>query len=123
MEWDELVRARKWLRGEDRCVALVCREGEVDREQLLDVLLARLADLDALRNPELDLRRDLSDSVGLLVAEAEAKPCLDEPRVANASMVMSYDRGRVVSRAGRIARDAVRALDRALAIHLGLAAP
>jgi mRNA interferase MazF len=48
---------------------------------------------------------------------------LREPRVANASMPMSYDRGRVVSRAGRISPDAERALDRALAIHLALGAP
>jgi mRNA interferase MazF len=46
-----------------------------------------------------------------------------EARVANASMLMTYDRGRVVARAGRISPDAGRALDRALAVHLGLAAP
>jgi mRNA interferase MazF len=48
---------------------------------------------------------------------------LTEPRVANASMLMTYDRGRVVSRAGRISRDAERALDQALMVHLALAAP
>jgi mRNA interferase MazF len=47
---------------------------------------------------------------------------LDAPRVANASMVMTYDRARVVSRAGRVAPDALRRLDEALAMHLGLAA-
>ena len=41
-------------------------------------------------------------------------------RVANASMVMTYDRARVVRRAGRISTDAQRALDRSLAMHLGL---
>lgn len=46
---------------------------------------------------------------------------LSEPRVANASMPMTYDRERVVSRAGRISRDAERALDLALAVHLALA--
>jgi len=46
---------------------------------------------------------------------------LTESRVANASMLMTYDRGRVVSRAGRISRDAERALDRTLAVHLALA--
>lgn len=46
-----------------------------------------------------------------------------DARVANASMVMTYDRGRVVSRAGRVSGDAERALDRALAIHLGLTPP
>jgi len=45
---------------------------------------------------------------------------LAEPRVANASMVMTYDRARVVSRAGKLHPDALRALDRALSIHLGL---
>jgi mRNA interferase MazF len=46
---------------------------------------------------------------------------LDAPRVANASMVMTYDRARVVSRAGRIAPETLRHLDQALAMHLGLA--
>jgi mRNA interferase MazF len=46
-----------------------------------------------------------------------------EARVANASMLMTYDRGRVVSRAGRISRDAEHALDQALRVHLALAAP
>jgi mRNA interferase MazF len=45
---------------------------------------------------------------------------LGDPRVANASMVMTYDRARVVRRAGRISADAQRRLDRALAMHLGL---
>ena len=45
---------------------------------------------------------------------------LDQSRIANASMVMTYDRTRVVSRAGRLHVDALRALDSALALHLGL---
>jgi mRNA interferase MazF len=45
---------------------------------------------------------------------------LAEERVANASMVMTYDRSRVVARAGRLSGDAVRKLDAALALHLGL---
>jgi mRNA interferase MazF len=45
---------------------------------------------------------------------------LDTPRVANASMVMTYDRRRVVRRAGRISSEAQRALDQAVALHLGL---
>ena len=48
---------------------------------------------------------------------------LADPRVANASMVMTYDRHRVVRRAGRIAVDTQRALDDALRIHLGLTPP
>jgi mRNA interferase MazF len=43
-----------------------------------------------------------------------------EARVANASMVMTYDRRRVVRRAGQISAAAQRALDTALATHLGL---
>lgn len=48
---------------------------------------------------------------------------LTDARVANASMPMTYDQDRVVSRAGRISGDAVRALGVALAVHLGLAPP
>lgn len=48
---------------------------------------------------------------------------LREARVANASRPMTYDRRRVVSRAGRISRDAERDLDGALAVHLALATP
>lgn len=47
---------------------------------------------------------------------------LTEARVANASMIMTYDRARVVTRAGRLSAETQRALDRALEIHLGLAA-
>lgn len=48
---------------------------------------------------------------------------LRDPRVANASMIMTYDRSRVVGRAGRLDATAKAALDRALALHLGLDAP
>jgi mRNA interferase MazF len=48
---------------------------------------------------------------------------LSEPRVANASMIMTYDRGRVVGRAGRVAPEAMGDLDRALAVHLALSEP
>jgi mRNA interferase MazF len=48
---------------------------------------------------------------------------LAEPRVANASMVMTCDRSRVRRRAGRVGADAARRLDAALALHLGLAEP
>lgn len=47
---------------------------------------------------------------------------LNKPRVANASMVMTYDRCRVVKRAGRITPETQQAIDRALGIHLGLVA-
>jgi mRNA-degrading endonuclease toxin of MazEF toxin-antitoxin module len=45
---------------------------------------------------------------------------LDDARVANASMIMTYDRRRVVRRAGRISSEAQHRLDDALALHLGL---
>jgi len=48
---------------------------------------------------------------------------LDKPRVANASMVMTYDRSRVVSKIGRITKDTQKAIDRALEVHLGLREP
>ena len=47
---------------------------------------------------------------------------LQESRVANASMIMTYDRRRVVKRAGRITRETQDVLDEALRVHLGLAA-
>jgi mRNA interferase MazF len=48
---------------------------------------------------------------------------LQAARVANASMIMTYDRARVVRRAGRVSAEALRSLDRALAVHLGLSLP
>lgn len=46
---------------------------------------------------------------------------LTDDRVANASMVMTYDRARVTTRAGRVSPEAMRAIDAALAMHLDLA--
>jgi len=48
---------------------------------------------------------------------------LKEQRVANASMVMTYDRARVVSRAGKLTLETLGVLDQALAVHLGLVVP
>jgi len=45
---------------------------------------------------------------------------LTEARVANASMVMTYDQIRVVRRAGRLSATAQHDLDLALGMHLGL---
>lgn len=45
---------------------------------------------------------------------------LREARVANASMVMTYDRARVTRRAGKVAPETLDDIDRALAIHLAL---
>ena len=45
---------------------------------------------------------------------------LVEDRVANASMVMTYDRARVSARAGKVAPETLADIDRALAVHLAL---
>lgn len=45
---------------------------------------------------------------------------LAEGRVANASMVMTYDRSRIASRAGKVTAEALDDIDRALALHLAL---
>jgi mRNA interferase MazF len=45
---------------------------------------------------------------------------LDTARVANASMIMSYDRNRILSVAGRVARSTLPDIDRALRLHLAL---
>jgi mRNA interferase MazF len=45
---------------------------------------------------------------------------LTDSRVANASMVMTYDRSRVVGKGGRVSVEGMAAVDRALALHLGL---
>lgn len=52
-----------------------------------------------------------------------SRSSLEAPRVGNASMVMTYDRSRIVRRAGRASRDAMAAIDAALSLHLGLAPP
>lgn len=45
---------------------------------------------------------------------------LTEDRVANASMVMTYDRARVAKRAGKVTPQTLDDIDRALATHLAL---
>jgi len=45
---------------------------------------------------------------------------LDEPRVANCSMIMTYDRARVVAKAGRTSLDTQADIERALLVHLGI---
>ena len=45
---------------------------------------------------------------------------LADDRVANASMVMTYDRARVTGRAGRVTATTMAAIDRALGVHLAL---
>jgi mRNA interferase MazF len=60
---------------------------------------------------------------GYMVDLRPPRSSLKDARVANASMPMTYDQDRVVAKAGRISGDTVRALDAALALHLGLAPP
>jgi mRNA-degrading endonuclease toxin of MazEF toxin-antitoxin module len=50
----------------------------------------------------------------------QPRSTLREARVANASMVMTYDRARVTRRAGKVAPEALDDIDRALAMHLAL---
>lgn len=46
---------------------------------------------------------------------------LTDERVANASMIMTYDRTRMTARAGRVTAQTLDAIDRAMMIHLALA--
>ena len=48
------------------------------------------------------------------------RSALSAERVANASMVMTYDRRRIVSVQGSVSGEALAELDEALALHLGL---
>jgi len=48
------------------------------------------------------------------------KSNLTDDRVANASMVMTYDRRRVLGEAGSLSPEALHEVDQALALHLGL---
>ena len=41
-------------------------------------------------------------------------------RVANASMIMTYDRSRIIKREGRVTKDTLVRIDGALRTHLGL---
>lgn len=45
---------------------------------------------------------------------------LKQQRVANASMVMTYDRSRVASIAGRVSKETLARVDAALRLHLNL---
>jgi mRNA interferase MazF len=45
---------------------------------------------------------------------------LQQARVANASMIMTYDRARVVRKAGRLHAEAMADLNEAISLHLGL---
>jgi mRNA interferase MazF len=50
----------------------------------------------------------------------QPRSTLVEDRVANASMIMTYDRARVVNRDGRVSAATLDDIDRALAVHLAL---
>ena len=60
---------------------------------------------------------------GYMVDLRKPRSSLAGPRVANASMIMTYDRGRIVRRAGSLSRETLASLDAALALHLGLPPP
>ncbi len=60
---------------------------------------------------------------GYMVDVRKPRSQLREARVANCSMIMTYDRGRVVRREGRISGEAISEIDRALLVHLGIAQP
>jgi mRNA interferase MazF len=57
---------------------------------------------------------------GYMVDLRRPRSTLEAARVANGSMIMTYDRKRVVSRAGRVAPDALRRIEQAISLHLGL---
>ena len=57
---------------------------------------------------------------GYMVDLRSPRSTLKEERVANASMIMTYDRSRITSKAGRIAQDTQGAIDQALGLHLAL---
>src|SRR5437870_2667420 len=65
------VNGRKRPGGEDGGAALVRRERDVDRHELLDVLIARFANLEALGDVDLGVRRNLAHPMPLLMTEAE----------------------------------------------------
>ena len=48
---------------------------------------------------------------------------LKEARVANCSMIMTYDRSRMVRAEGRVSPETLAAIERALYVHLALTAP
>jgi mRNA interferase MazF len=45
---------------------------------------------------------------------------LDKPRIANASMIMTYDRRRVVKRAGKVTAETLQRIEDAVRLHLGM---
>ncbi len=57
---------------------------------------------------------------GYMVDLRKPRSSLKDARVANASMIVTFDRTRIVGRAGRLGGDALEKLDAALALHLGL---
>src|SRR5438067_5518097 len=75
------VNGRKRPGREDGGAALVRRERDVDRHELLDVLLARLANLEAFGDADLRVPRNLAHPMPLLMTEAQAKPRVDELRI------------------------------------------
>lgn len=57
---------------------------------------------------------------GYMVDLRRPRSPLKEARVANCSMIMTYDRARIVKREGNVATATLSAIDQAVALHVGL---
>ena len=55
-----------------------------------------------------------------LVDLGGSRSTIAERRLANASMITTYDRNRIIGRAGRVSADAMALIDAALKLHLSL---
>jgi len=64
-------------------------------------------------------KRERAERVYMVDLRAH-RSTLKKDRVANASMIMTYDRARIVKRAGRVTHETLLAIDRALRTHLAL---
>jgi mRNA interferase MazF len=66
--------------------------------------------------------RERADRAYMVDLRAPRSP-LKADRVANASMILTFDRSRILKREGRVPKDTLRRLDAALKLHLGLDEP
>lgn len=57
---------------------------------------------------------------GYMVDLRKPRSTMKAPRVANCSMIMTYDRSRIVGKEGRVMRDTLDRINRALLLHLGI---
>lgn len=65
--------------------------------------------------------KDRADRIYMADLRKPRSP-LREARVANCSMIMTYDRLRIVKREGQVSAEALADIDRALRVHLDLEA-